>query len=1008
MDRTDGGAAAGRWKGRAWAAGLACILLAGLALRFEGLAEGVRLHPDEVVVADWMDRMHETHRMGRTYAGGFFVLASAARTAAERTLGAVRHRWEYFTRQSDEYAGRTDTANFGRACNAWMGALAALLWALALRRATGSRAAALAGGALMAFEPFSVEHAHYLETDVATLFALAVFLCSAVRFLQERRVWAWALAAFSAGFAAGTKYPMAILAVPLFASLRVPAAADRGRWAKAAWVAALAAAGAWLAWRGFLAATPDAADWEMFSAALRRAGARVYGETSGIVGEAWAEPFIRERMNLAALWRFAAGSAGIAWGVTAAAGLALAAGVRRWRRQWPVLLLFPAAYAGYVVLKAPWARSQEFLPLVPALAAWAALPVAWARGRPKRIWRLAGAALALAAVLPVARSGMEMASLFGWEDTRRLANRDLASWYPPDMPLAFEQYCNFADIGTCRTAVHLTKYAALGTGRESLEEFPPYFLLNEDFKGRGLVHPVTRRWFPDIAARDGNLRRNGILVGAWGALDSPAPRPTFRSPALGLWKVPEAMAPDRKPPAELGVPLPRPARVLDPIARKGGRDTFFKGEPAVGARKAVLVDKRWRQVALGGPGRLGREGAWAVVVTRERGATVELRGFGRTRKVALAPYSAAAVPLRRPWWDFRRPRFERLAFRAEETDATLTWLPCFLEAAFSPLEAACILLDAGHPAQAAACLRGSGAPEADSPFWRALAGDRSAAGEARALLDGWRRVADDPGTRAEDHAAGGLPLDVWQDFARIRLVGLGTAPDIPTPQSQGVGSRGFLDGVLPVEGVPQTLSFRIRAADGGTPEGADVWSAEPRFAVVPGADGTARETRVFPAVLQPRLLASREGPAVRLEAAEYTWDWRDMLRKRVMQLETALEEMERTENVRFVCGDLLGVCGIRREGKELRVDLVPLRDGLPPLAFRWQENRKGRWRDRGEPLPLPVRTVRGEAFGVSVPVPEKASAGKWGLRLESAVEYHPGILPFSAPEGETLPCLPLP
>jgi hypothetical protein len=1002
-------ATAERWKVRAWRWGLACIALAGLALRFAGLNEGVHLHPDEVVIADWMNRMHETHRMGRTYAGGFFVLASAARTAAERTLGAVRHRWEYFTRQSDDYTVRTDTVGFGRACNAWMGVAAALLAALAIRRMTGSRAAGLAGAALMAFEAYSIEHAHYLETDAAMLLALAAFLWAAARFSAGRSAWAWAAAAALAGFAAGTKYPMAMLAAVLVLGLRVPAqAAGLGRAGKAAWVAALVLAGAWLAWRGFLLAVPDASDWGAFSAALERAGGRVYGETAGIVGEAADEPFVRQRMNAAALWRFA-GAIGAGWAVLAAWGLALAAGCGRFRRHWPVLLAYPGICAAYSVFQAPWLRSQEFLALVPALAMWAALPVAWAWGKGGKGWRLVAAVMVLAALLPVARTGDSMASLFGWEDTRRLANRDLASWYPPDMPLAIEQYGNFTDVGVSREIVHLTKYAALGRGGEALEEFPPYFLLNEDFKGRGLVHPVTRRWFPDVAARDGNLRQNGILVGAWGVLDSPAPQPTFRSPRMALWKVPEAMAQDRKPPEELGVPLPRPARVLDPVASRTGRDTFFKGEPAVGARKALLVDKRWRQVALGGPGNVAREGAWAVLATRERGATVELRGFGRTREVAVAPHSAVAVPLRRAWWDFRRPRFERLSFRAEETEPTLTWLPCFLEIAFSPLEAACILLDAGHPAQAAAFLRDGGAPEADSPFWRALAGDRAAAGEARELLARWRAAADGPASRAGDFAAGGLPLDVWQDFARIRLVPMGSGKEIRRPRPDGGGDGEMLGDILPVEGVPQTLSFRIRAEEPGAgAAGAPVWSVEPRFALEPDADGVSRTTREFAGLLQLRLLESREGPAVRLEAAEYTWDWRDMLRKRVMQLETALEEMERAENFRFVCGDLLGVRGIRREGKELRVSLVPLRDGLPPLAFRWQENRKGRWRDRGDSFPLPARTARGEAFEVAVPVPEKASAGKWGLRLESAVEFHPGILPFSAPEGESLPCLPLP
>lgn len=172
-------------------------LVSGLLLRGAGLSESFYFHPDERLIARWMDRMYETHSLRpNCYAGGFFVLADAARKATEWTVVKPLERAEYFLHLSDRYdPERLDAFAFGHPFNALLGTLAIWLAALLARRATRSRAAALTAAALMACAPFAVEHAHYLESDVAMLAAVALALYLMVRAIDKRSPYSLALAA---------------------------------------------------------------------------------------------------------------------------------------------------------------------------------------------------------------------------------------------------------------------------------------------------------------------------------------------------------------------------------------------------------------------------------------------------------------------------------------------------------------------------------------------------------------------------------------------------------------------------------------------------------------------------------------------------------------------------------------------------------------------------------------------------------------------------------------------
>ncbi|MGD9611596.1 MAG: glycosyltransferase family 39 protein [Kiritimatiellia bacterium] len=976
---------------------LALLLLAGLLLRYAGLDEPVQFHPDERNIALWMDRVHATGSLRpQTYAGGFFVLADAARTTTEFLVQHGSHRWAYFTGTADQpCAPPLDPVVFGRHFNVWLGTLAILLVAGLVRRLAGSRAAALVAAALLAFAAFPIEHAHYLESDMAMLATLLFALWALARFLATRRIRDWISAAILAGFAAGTKFPLTVLVLPLVASMRSPPAHPRPV-RRIALLSALAAGGALL---GFVAATPDALHLQEFRAGLAKAGAAVFAETAEILGPAAGEPFARQSMNAANLARFA-GTLRPGWLLLAALGLPLCC-ARRYRPYWPVAVLFPAMLLAYVVFLAPWSRSQEFMALLPNLAAWAALPVAALWASRARAAKTAALALAAAAVWPVAQTGVAVSSQFAWEDTRRLANRALAACFPPDQALAAELYAAPAEADLAARTWSLAEFAAETNRVWNAPAAPDYLLFNADFHGRGLRDPRTLAYFPPFADNVAAFRAQGQLVAAWGALDSPAPQPYFRAPRIELWHRRAGALPAI---ADLGVDLPRPTRVVDE-----GRTTFFRGDLRAGPRTALLIDRFQREIALAGPGRL-EQPVFLVFSTRERAATLRAAGFGRTRRLALGPHDAGAIALERPWWRPRWSRYERVAVRAESADPTLTYLPCFLRVAFDPVEAAGLLLDEGHPDRAVALLRRHGALAAAGPFWRALAGESAAAAEAQALLERWegwlaRGDADLPPARI-----GALPLALWQDFARLRL----TRPDEPlrlqlNPSATAAPQRRSapLAWILPVPGTTQRLALALgRHPDvyGRTKFSRRVFLdadertefAEFAFADLPApGQGEWRWEKTsadWPRTFVPTFRAG-SGGAVRVADGEFTWSWRDMLAVRAAQLRRALAAPPAPAAFRY--GAWLALVDGRRADGHAVLTFAALQDFVPPLAVELRIRRRGKWIP-GAAAPFGAHGAawrRGELQTVRLPLADVVAPEHVGLAVRTDVRYHPAPLP---------------
>ena len=994
---------------------LAC-LASGLLLRFTGLAEPFYFHPDERLIARWMDRMYETHSLRpNCYAGGFFVLADAARKTTEWAVAKPLERAEYFLHLSDRYnPERLDVFAFGHPFNALLGTLAIWFAALLARRATRSRAAALTAAALMACAPFAIEHAHYLESDVAMLAAVALALYLMVRAIDKRCPYSLALAAFATGFAVGTKFPLVLLLAPLLASIRLPhPVADRRR--RAGWIALLVLLAAGLALAGFVVACPDARHASAFIDGLRHGESSVYGETARLLGASAAQPHAREWMDAALVARFAQ-SRGAGWLVASAIGLPFCF-ARRLRPFWSVTLLFPALFLWYLVFKAPWLRSQEFMTLLPNFCLWAALPIAtlWgARQRPAAAKTAAGL-LFLAAVVPVLHYGIAVSSQFGWEDTRRLANRVLPLAYPPDQPLGVELYTAPTEEGVAWRSANIGKYEAADPAFLASNELA-YVLLNVDAHGRGVQDPRTGKLFADYADRMENLLRHGQRIAAWGALDSPAPQPTFRSPRIELWS-----KPDERPrqTEDLGAELPRPALVRD-----DGRTTFFRGDLRAGPRIALPVDKFPREIAIGGPGDFDGP-VFLVFSTHERAATVLARGFGRTARLVLGPYDSGVLALERPRWNPRWARFERVVVRSETGGPTLTYLPCYLRVAFSPTEAASLLLDDGHSGKAVALLRERGALASAGPFWQALAGESAAAEPARALLARWdawlARDASDP----PPAASAGLPLAVWQDFARIRLAPLKDPVLLglpPSPDGIRAERRTLpLATILPVRDANQRLDLELgRSPDafGNTNFSGNVFlDLDDRTAVgrfdfldLPDPRGGHRPFSYSAGRLprqMPMTFRAQSGGTIRLDRAEFSWNWRDMLAVRAAQLRRALEPPAAPAADRY--GDWLALRSGRIENDQAFLEFEALQDDVPPFAVQLHVLKHRKWRPLGDPVPLP-RTpdpwFAGARRTVAVPLPAGVPPERIAVALATDVQWHSSLLPYAdATENRPFPGL---
>ncbi len=666
---------------------LAGIVFCAVFLRYGGFDRQMEMHPDQPVIVEWMNRTATDGYLKNTvYPGGFFRLYNQFRRAVYPFI-QLKQQWRYQLGEIDRVLPlRGINFTLGRHFNVWLASLTCLLVYLLAVTVSGSKWTGLFSALLFCFAPDHIDHAHYVETDIAMVFTLALALWLWARFAQQRTWWLFAAAALASGFAAGTKYILFCLVALgwIFSFYSAASPVPKYKWWRILLLLLCATA---IFAMGFALACPEVMDWNSFRAGLRGQGARVYGEGITLMGQARSEPFIQLRSH----WLWVRDSIEpLGWGSLLAAAMGLLiAGTPAYRRFWPVLIGFPLFYLYFLLFKAPWIRNQEIMNFLPPWAVLAGLApyYLWRQPVARRLGRLVAVILLLAAALPVIHTGLLAASLYKWPDTRYLANRWLQRHLPRDSALGLERYTDPAHLNVGRTADFIYKVETAGPTLLKTRNFDG-ILRNPVSNGRGIRHPLTGQRYPKYQAAFEAFTNQATLLCRWGPLQSDTCKLPFLLPQLELWRL---AAPTSS--LALQLPLTQPGYIS-----QCGRETFFRAGHELGSAELLLIDKYPRQCAFGGPEMLPRP-VFALVNTLERPADLQLRGFGRRIHRQLAPYEAVVLPLKRPSW---RPGFNvfELLTVATRPEPHIEYVPCLLRAAFDAPAAAAILQQTGHMRQA--------------------------------------------------------------------------------------------------------------------------------------------------------------------------------------------------------------------------------------------------------------------------------------------------------------------
>lgn len=774
--------------------GLLAVLVVAFLLRCEGIHWPKLMHPDEQVIVKW----GRSHGPNRVYASGFFVMYRTV----QQVRASVRSGVERFHRHTGESAARTgpDLFLLVRWFNVWLGTLACLPVFLFARRVTGSGWAGVLAAALMAGAHYPVEHSHYAETDVAMLFTLALALWLwAVAVDTDRRRWL-AAAGMAAGFAAGTKFILLALVPPFlaYAAIQFRQPSRRaGRWVGFLGLALLAVGlGFWLA-NPWLSETKDL--WGRLAVARDKLATETTRNMGALAGDSRVLWF----SNAAWFGRFARS---LGWGWLLLCLLSVPLLWRPAYRRFACMLAgFPALLFLAWVFAFPWVRSQEFMAFLPGLAVAAVLPVLWLyrsrvpAARPAA-WLAAGLALGMGTI-----EGMRAASVFGWADTRIVADRWLDRHEPPDMLCMEERYAGGRNWqGTVRNrradvwmAFREQKVEADNFGADVLRgRGVGYVIRNHSYESRGMVNPLTGSLFPDYRQRRLAFDQNSEALISWSMVLFPSSFVRSRTSSgftlanstdIGLYGL--RVSP-REP--DFAVSLARPVRISTE-----GRETFVPSGRELGSDTAIQVDRGVREFAIGGR-EAEMDPVWLVCHTRERSATLAVSGYGRTKEIRLAPYDARVLALHRPFWLPRVRHWEIVRVRAVPDRDSIGCIPCFVRVAFSAEDVFRCLRDIGIGDRFESLWPGPGAA-ALSPVARVEAGgDPDAMGSAMAAATNSMARMVDALRRGESFRIGGLSDYYYRQFSRLRLGEIGF--DLDEAWSEASGGRGYEKAVpLPVE-----------------------------------------------------------------------------------------------------------------------------------------------------------------------------------------------------------------
>jgi 4-amino-4-deoxy-L-arabinose transferase-like glycosyltransferase len=661
---------------------LLVIVLAAVALRSAGI-DWPHLNPDEHQIAAWLDYTTDhSFVKDRVYPNGFFELARPARYLALRWHDLSNHL-AYRTGQADAIPPpMLDQILFGRWLNVVLAALTCLILFFLGKRVTGSAMGGFIAAALLAFHPYHVQHSHYAETDVAMVFTLTVALWLWAVVSDRRHTWLFMLASLATGFATGTKFILVVL-LPLVIVYVFLCA--RGKSRPVARGALYVLGGILLFALGFVLANPGVTHWKWFILSARHEALRVYSETRGLGPGDPREIYAGRVHDLAE----GVLSLGYVW-ITLLIVSIPCLFTRRARRFWPVTVLFPALYLFYCAEEAPWIRPQEFMNFLPVLGIAAALPLvllwhARVRKPARPILRTCALLLSLAMVGFVAEESISIASLFGWQDTRLLAQTWLDLHGPGNRTAGVEIYTNPAFEKTFAHIVEIEKIERCGI------DFPlakncDYMLRNATMGGRGLWDARTGRRYPEFQEFYDDAMRRSELLKIWAPL--PPTVGTFAGPEIQLYGLRHFTNS-----VDLDIDLPQPL-----FLAQSGRPTFFEVGHRLGSAQGLEINRHPQIFAVGGPNALTNT-LYVILNTEVRPADVRIDGFGKRRWVKLDPFDVRIVPLRRTGSFMTWKKYEVVKVRAKPVQH-IGLIPCFLRVAFTPEEAVRICRELGRPDRA--------------------------------------------------------------------------------------------------------------------------------------------------------------------------------------------------------------------------------------------------------------------------------------------------------------------
>lgn len=775
---------------------LTALLLIGLQLRLTGVA-APSLHPDEPTIGRWMASHAEQGELtDRLYPGGFFALASPVRQAALAWRGWCAER-AFQAGATDRVTLVWDDIRFARLFNVALSLLTILCLFFLVQKLTENRLVALAAAAFVTFNPVHIEHGHYAETDIAMLFTLSLTLLLWSHALFSGRARFLFLGALAAGLAAGSKYTLVLLFVPLVV---MPfACRDREAYRRSMGrTLTLLAMSLFLFLLAFAWTNPVVWDPARFVDGLHKQGEGLLAEMRLALGGAAQTP------GQLALWRLRmlqkqAAELGPFFLAPVMLGLLILPASPRLRKAWPLLILIPLLLLGLHLLASPFVRKQEFLTYLPFLALFAALPLALPPGT--RLLRpvLQGIA-ALAVLVALAGNSFDarrVSGLFGWKDPRLMARDWNALHAPVDKTAAYERSAAPAADGSFAGLIPLRHVADLREGITLLDRLPADYLLRDEFaQGRALTDPFTGEFRPRHAPLWTNFLARSQSIIAWGPSDFPRANASHAGHAVALYTLnPKPAAADLQ---ILGA---------DPVTiGEAGRETAFAADPAVGGGVAILLTELPRDLAVGGPGDPAPV-IWVTLNTEERDAEILLRAWGRTTRVTLAPWSVRTVVLSRPWWWGMSEPYARLRAWSAPLN-TLRSPPCWLRLGRrAASEAAYALGDAER------ALRLLTEKELEEPLnlfrYAVRAGDWPLAEEKQSdAVPAFETLEKALPLPAGDLAIRGVPASAYDDFARIRDTALETRPVVLTAdrvrKSNAAFARALKEWRLRRMGLPET------------------------------------------------------------------------------------------------------------------------------------------------------------------------------------------------------------